>query len=254
MKILLLFGAGMVAGLMNVIAGGGTIVTFPALIFAGIPSIAANATSTMALLPGTLAGVFGFRKNLAAVRSWIWIFLPASALGGLVGAILLTRTPQPLFDQLVPFLVLFATIVFTAHEIFARLFRVEAMKRNSLRWLASAMFFQFAIAIYGGYFGAAIGILMLASLGVLGFSHIHEMNVVKNILGFLINAVAAVYFAAHGLVQWPSAGMVALGSVVGGYAGANFAQRVEQKTVRRLITLIGLGISALLFHKSLRLT
>ena len=254
-QTIFLAGSGFCAGVMNAIAGGGTILTFPALIFAGIPPILANATSTVALLPGTLAGVAGYRRNVPAIRRWIRIYGPVSLLGGLIGGILLTQTPAPLFDRLVPFLVLFATVLFTMRNVFLRIFRLEAavsQEAVSARWLAGAIVFQLLVSIYGGYFGAGIGILMLATLGLLGFQNIHEMNALKGILGFAINAVAAAYFIAVGLVEWPSAEVVALGGIVGGYAGASFAQKISQQTVRRLITAVGIGITAALFYKQLR--
>ena len=251
-RIGLLFAAGFVAGLMNAIAGGGTIVTFPALIFAGISSIGANATSTVALLPGTLAGVAGYRRMLPAVWKWIRMFSVVSIVGGLVGAVLLTKTPELVFNRLVPYLILFATILFTARGFFTRLFHVEARRSISPRWLITAVVFQTLVSIYGGYFGAGIGILMLASLGMLGFENIHEMNAVKNVLAFLINAIAAGYFIYKGLILWPAAGIVAAGAIAGGYSGAHFSQKVPQLAVRFSITAIGLLITAVMFYKQLR--
>lgn len=251
-RIALLFAAGFAAGLMNAIAGGGTIVSFPALIFAGISSISANATSTIALLPGSLAGVLGYRRLVPAIWKWIRAFAAVSLIGGLIGGILLTRTPEPLFDRLVPFLILFATTLFTAQPLFARIFRLEMKTPISRRWLAVAIVFQALVAIYGGYFGAGIGILMLASLGVLGFDDIHEMNAVKNVLAFLINGIAAIYFVGKGLIDWPAAGVVAAGAIAGGYSGAHFSQKVPQKMVRLVITAIGLLITAAMFYKQLR--
>jgi uncharacterized protein len=251
-RIGLLFAAGFIAGLMNAIAGGGTIVSFPALIFAGISSISANATSTLALLPGSLAGVFGYRRLLRVTWQWIRIFAAVSLLGGLIGGILLTMTPEPVFDRLVPFLILFATVLFTARPFFARIFRLKATRPMSPHWLATAVIFQTLVSIYGGYFGAGIGILMLASLGLLGFEDIHEMNAVKNALAFLINAIAAAYFVGKGLIDWPAAGIVALGAIVGGYSGAHFSQKVSQRAVRVSIATIGLLISAVMFYKQFR--
>ena len=251
-RIGLLFAAGFVAGLMNAIAGGGTIVTFPALIFAGISSIDANATSTVALLPGTLAGVVGYRRMLPSVWKWIRIFAVVSFAGGLVGAVLLTKTPERIFDRLVPFLILFATILFTARTFFTRLLRLEPNRSISSRWVVIAIIFQTLVSIYGGYFGAGIGILMLASLGMLGFEDIHEMNAVKNVLAFLINVIAAAYFIFKGLVHWPAAGAVAAGAITGGFSGAHFSQKLPQPVVRFSITAIGLTITAVMFYKQLR--
>ncbi len=237
---------------MNAIAGGGTILTFPALIFAGLPSIGANATSTVALLPGTLAGVAGYRQQLPSAWKWIRRFLLVSLAGGLLGAVLLIRTPERVFDRLVPWLILFATVLFTARNFFAHLLRSKRSGRVSWRWLTFAMMFQFVVAIYGGYFGAGIGILMLASLGLLGFENIHQMNAVKNALAFLINVVAAAYFIGKGMIDWPAAAIVAVGSISGGYGGAHYAQKVSQRTVRLCVTTLGLIITAVLFYQRLR--
>lgn len=215
----ILLGAGLIAGFINAIAGGGTIITFPALIFAGMNPLIANTTSTVALLPGAVGGVFGYRRNLGAVKRWIRLFAGVSAVGGLIGGVLLLHTSAALFAWLVPFLVLFATVLFTLHGFFSGFMKKGAPRKSRFsepRWVASALIFQFVVAIYGGYFGAGIGILMLASLGILGFENIHEMNTVKGVLGFLINFIAAVYFIWRGFIQWPSALLMAAGSVAGG--------------------------------------
>jgi uncharacterized protein len=251
-RIAILLGAGALAGGMNAIAGGGTIVTFPSLILAGLSSIVANATSTVALLPGALSSLAGYRKRISTVLRWLRLFAPVSLIGGLLGGILLVRTPSSLFDRFVPFLILFATILFMAHSFFSRLFASRHVQKGaepSRRWIIGAMAFQLGVAIYGGYFGAGIGILMLASLGMLGFEDVHEMNTVKVVLGFMINVVAATYFIANGLIAWTEAGIMAAGSIAGGFLGAHFAQKVKQSTVRNLITAIGLGISAYMFYK-----
>ncbi len=251
-RLALLFGAGFVAGVMNSIAGGGTILTFPALIFAGLSAIDANATSTVALLPGAMAGFLGYRKNLSAAWPWIRRFAAVSLLGGLGGGILLTRTPPDVFEWLVPFLILFATCLFSAHSFFAKVFRTGVSQHShGGRWLMAAASFQLGVAIYGGYFGAGIGILMLASLGMLGIGNIHEMNTVKNALGFLINVVAAIYFVASGLVSWPPAIILAAGAVSGGYLGAHTSQKIPQAVVRHLITAIGVTLAAVMFVKQL---
>lgn len=245
--------AGCTAGIMNSIAGGGTLITFPALISVGVPSIPANATSTIALLPATFGGAIGYRKKIGNIIPWLKLFVPVSLVGGLIGGILLVQTPTKTFDSMVPFLILFATILFMAQNSFARIFgsRLSASHGTppSKKWIYGSVMFQFGVAIYGGYFGAGIGILMLASLGVLGFEDIHEMNTLKVILGFLINIVAAVYFVACGLIFWPDAFVMACGSVIGGYSGAHFAQKVPQKVVRSVITAIGFAISAALFYR-----
>jgi uncharacterized membrane protein YfcA len=252
-RVCILLLAGCTAGLMNSIAGGGTLVTFPALVFTGLSPIIANATSTVALLPGTAGSTAGYRKKIRGVSRWLKVFTPVSLLGGLLGGILLVRTPSRVFDGLVPFLILFATILFMAHSSFSKFFGMRSRALHgstpSRTWVIGAVVFQFAVAVYGGYFGAGIGILMLASLGILGFEDVHEMNTVKVILGFLINVIAAAYFVASGLIDWPSAGVMAAGTVIGGYGGAHLAQRIPQVTIRRLITAIGLLISAVMFSR-----
>jgi len=247
--------AGCVAGAMNAIAGGGTLVTFPTLVFVGLPSIVANATSTIALLPAALSSAFGYRKNVPSVARWLTLFAPVSLAGGLLGGILLVQTPSRVFDWLVPFLILFATILFMSHSAFNRFFRTRLMSAHSDSVSPASMIaagaFQFAVAVYGGYFGAGIGILMLASLGMLGFENVHHMNTLKVMLGFLINVVAAVYFIGSGLVQWPDAGIMMVGTIIGGYGGAHFAQRIPQQRVRIAITAIVLAISAVMFYKQI---
>ncbi len=252
--LFIIFAAGVVAGLMNSIAGGGTIITFPALILAGISAIPANATSTIALLPSALGYTFGYRRNIPAVMGWIRMFALVSVIGGFLGGILLVRTPPEVFAWLVPFLILLATALFTANNFFQKIFRFKPRDRSEAhqkRWIAGAVVFQFFVSVYGGYFGAGIGILMLATLGMLGMGDINEMNTVKGILGFLINVIAAVYFAAVGLVQWPAALVMACGAMIGGYSGAHFAQRIPQRVVRWLITGIGAGLTAVMFVKQM---
>jgi uncharacterized protein len=245
-----LLGAAMAGGAINAVAGGGTLVTFPTLLVVGTPPIVANATSTLALVIGTSGGIVGFRRHLPAVRPWLWRFLPISLVGGLLGSVLLTFTSNKLFSQLVPFLILFATLLFLAQGALRGLAAsgstADNEKKGAIFW---AMIFQFFVAVYGGYFGAGIGILMLASLGFIGLRHIHEMNTLKTILGSLINAVAAVWFIAAGLINWPKAGVMTVGAVLGYFLGSHFSQRIPQKVVRRLITVIGLALSALTFYQ-----
>jgi uncharacterized protein len=246
--------AGFVAGVMNSIAGGGTLVTFPTLILIGLPSIPANATSTVALLPGILSSAAGYRKNIRSVSRWLKLFAPVSLLGGLTGGILLVQTPSRMFDSFVPFLILFATILFMAQGALGKLLKTQGKegrgRSHSRNWITGAVIFQFAVALYGGYFGAGIGILMLASLGMLGFENVHEMNTLKVMLAFLINVVAAVYFIGSGLIHWAAVGIMMFGTIAGGFAGAHYAQYVPQKVIRRLISAIGLMISAVMFYKT----
>ena len=246
--------AGFVAGVMNSIAGGGTLVTFPTLILTGLPSVPANATSTVALLPGILSSAAGYRKNIRAVSRWLKLFAPVSLLGGLAGGVLLVQTPSRVFDAFVPFLILFATILFMAQGALGRVLKTQGGagqgRPHSRNGIIGAVVFQFAVALYGGYFGAGIGILMLASLGMLGFESVHEMNTLKVMLAFLINVVAAVYFIGSGLIHWTTVGIMMVGTIAGGFTGAHYAQQVPQKIVRRLISAIGLMISGVMFTRT----
>lgn len=240
------------AGALNSIAGGGTLLTFPAL-FAVIGPAAANVTSTLALLPGSFAGVWGYRRELAGARRFLVQMLPPSLAGGLCGSLLMVAYPED-FGRLVPWLILTAATLFLLQQPINRYVRKRRADdaphppATGVK-LAALIGFQFLTATYGGYFGAGIGILMLATLSIMGFANIHEMNVLKNVIGFLINVVAAAYFIFVGLVDWKAAVIVALGSMAGGYSGAHFAQRISQRTVRNLITAVGLFITAIMFYK-----
>jgi len=244
--------SGAAAGAINAVAGGGTLVTFPTLLLFGTPPVVANATSTLALLVGTAGSVFGYREHLPSAKAWLGRFVPVSILGGLVGSGLLTRTSDRTFAQLVPFLILFATLLFLAQGAVRRLIgrKPDQTAVRQGQWaIWGAIFFQFAVAIYGGYFGAGIGILMLASLGFIGLTNIHEMNTLKTVLGSLINLVATLWFVAAGLIHWPKAGVMTLGALAGYFLGAHYSQRIPQARVRQIITAVGFTLSAITFYK-----
>ena len=252
-EITALLAAACAAGAINAVAGGGTLITFPVLILFGVPPVVANATSTLSLVFGISGSLYGFRSRLAEVRSWFSTFIPVSVLGGWLGSILLTRGSEQSFSRLVPYLVLFATILFMIQGLVRRMvahrvLSLEAPPSGRLH-LAVALVFQFLVSVYGGYFGAGIGILMLASLGFLGFSDIHRMNTLKNVLGGLINVVAALWFIFSGLIDWPRMGIMTIGAVAGYYLGATYSQKLPQGGVRHLITTIGLVITAVMFWK-----
>ena len=243
------FLASVLGGGVNAIAGGGTLLTFPALVGLGVPALTANATSTVALWPGALGSMWGYRGELGGARAWVARLTLPSVAGGALGAWLLLRTPPDRFARIVPFLVLGATLLFLAQgPLMRRLIRRRgggpdgaptplAGDPELAPWLFVAA--QFAIGVYGGYFGAGIGILMLAGLGLMGFTNIHRMNGLKNWGAVCMNAVAAGIFAASGIVDWPVALAMAAGGLLGGYAGSRMAQRVGQQRVRRAIVAIG---------------
>lgn len=252
LEILSLFTAAFAAGGINAVAGGGTLITFPVLILFGVPPVVANATSTLALVTGMVGSLYGYRRHLADVRPWFRTFIPVSIAGGWIGSILLTRSSDQIFTDLVPYLILFATVLFMLQGFASRRLpkRLHASGSSpGRRYLLAALFFQFLVSIYGGYFGAGIGILMLATLGFMGFQDIHQMNTLKSVLGSLINLVAAAWFTASGLIDWPRMGLMTAGAVVGYYAASTYSQRLPQKAVRHLISAIGLIITAVMFWK-----
>jgi len=250
-EILGLMIAAAAGGAINAVAGGGTLVTFPALLLFGTPPIIANATSTLALVIGTSGGIYGYRKHLSSVKPWLWRFALVSTIGGLIGAVLLTLTSNRTFSKLVPFLILFATVLFLSQGAFRRFANpsdpASPNPRHQAVW--GAVLFQLAVAVYGGYFGAGIGILMLASLGFIGLQNIHEMNTLKTSLGSLINVVAAVWFIGKDFIHWPKAGVMAAGALLGYFLGSHYAQRIPQHRVRQIITLIGFLISGVTFYQ-----
>lgn len=254
--ICLLLGA-CAAGAVNAVAGGGTLITFPLLILFGINPVVANATSTLALVVGTSGSLYGFRARIASLRGWFHTFIPVSIAGGWLGSFLLTHGKESTFAELVPYLVLFATVLFmiqgvisrrVAHQVVTGATSPHHVPSKRVH-LVTAMAFQFLVSIYGGYFGAGIGILMLATLGFLGFSDIHQMNTLKNVLGSLINLIAAIWFTANGLINWPCMMVMTVGAVAGYYLGAAYSQRLPQTMVRYLITAIGLIITAVMFWR-----
>lgn len=258
MEIASLFAAALAAGALNALAGGGTLITFPVLILFGVPPVIANATSTLSLVAGIPGSLLGFRKRIAEIRPWLPVFFPVSLIGGWIGSFLLTHGNPETFTTLVPFLILFATLLFMIQGLVRRFIAKKAAGELSAghaappargKMLLLAAMFQFAVSVYGGYFGAGIGILMLATFGLLGFSDIHRMNALKNVLGGLINVVAALWFTLCGLVDWPRMGVMTLGALAGYYLGAIYSQRLPQHVVRTAITLIGLAITAVMFWK-----
>jgi uncharacterized membrane protein YfcA len=248
LQILILIAAAFGAGVMNAMAGGGTILTFPSLIFLGIPAIAANATSTVALLPAAVASLYGYRDEVRENKGWLkTLFLP-SLIGGTAGSVLLLRTPEKVFANLAPLLILFATALFMIQGYLSRRSArvVTDPSELSRGRLLLASLLQLGVAVYGGYFGAGIGILMLALLGFLGLANIHAANGVKNFFNLSINTIAACYFIYKGAVVWPAALVIVLGATLGGYAGALFARRIGKAKARAAVIVIGLLVTAIL--------
>jgi uncharacterized protein len=239
-RYLAVFVSGFIAGAINSVAGGGTLISFPALIWAGLPSTIANATSTVAIWPGSLGGLWGYRRDVRGLAGRTYALVLPSLVGGIIGAMLLRRTPTEVFDRLIPLLILFATVLFMLQDHVQRVIKTTGRAHaGSKAWLVGAMLFQLAVSLYGGYFGAGIGILMLAAFGIMGFTDIHQMNGLKNFLALCINGVAAFYFIVNGMVSWRPALVMAVAAIIGGVWGAGVARRIGPAGVRRIVIVVG---------------
>ncbi len=246
----ILFIAAILGGTLNSVAGGGSFIAFPALIFTGVPPINANATNTVALWPGSVASVSAYRKELAAQnRRLLFVLSSTSLVGGVLGALLLLHTPQTTFVRLIPFLLLLATLLFTFSGPITSWLRRHTVPKDKLSWLtlSGIALSQLVVAVYGGYFGGGIGILMLATLGLMGMENIHEMNALKTVLQSCINGVAVITFIIAGAVAWPQAILMVVGAIVGGFGGAYYARRIDQRWVRLFVTAVGVGMTIYFF-------
>ena len=248
LETVVIIAASVLAGAINSIAGGGTLITFPTLLWIGRDPIIANATNTVAIWPASLAGAIGFRRDLGSVRRWLLMLMVPSLIGGIAGALLLLRTPTAIFDRLVPLLILGATLLLAAQEMITRrLGSIARAHENPTRgWVIFVFVFQLLVGMYGGYFGAGMGILMLAALGLIGMTDMHQMNGLKNLLAICINGVAAIYFVMSDAVVWSDVGVMAAGSIAGGYFGARVAQRLGRRFVRIFVVVIGLTMTVAL--------
>ena len=244
------------AGAMNAIAGGGTLLTFPALDAALFEmgfretSKAANMTSTVALVPGSMASAYGFRRDLAQCRTWVILLTIPSLIGGAFGSWLLMVLPDSAFRAVVPWLVLFAVALFIAQPWIVKWVRKHRPTGPpSMMTQAGVVVAQFFIATYGGYFGAGIGIVMLSTLGLLDLPSIHAMNAVKTFLGSCVNGISVLFFAFSGQVVWPLALLMAVFAIVGGYVGAVLSLRLKPTAVRWVVIAIGITCAVYFFRK-----
>jgi len=253
-QLVTIAGISALGGAINSVAGGGMLLVFPALVGLGVPPIVANATGTVALWPGSMGSLWGYRSAMRGTGRWALYLAVPSLIGGLLGALLLLSTPSARFSALVPWLMLGATVMFVAQRPDTTWLQNRSRSRTETVGNAGAansipalqpplhyLFLQLAIAIYGGYFGAGAGILMLVGLGLMGLTNIHQMNGLKNVCGSCFNAVAAITFATQGIVDWPIAAAMAVGSVLGGYFTSGLAQRTPQALIRTVIGVIGLA-------------
>jgi uncharacterized protein len=234
----LLCASAFAAGVVNAIAGGGTLLTFPSLL-AILSPVFANATSTAALLPGSLASAWAYRQELGRTRSHLARLWPPSLIGGIIGSLLVIRLPERVFATAVPWLLIGASILLLAQRPLLRWLGAHPHDAPKGSTVATVVFFQFLVGIYGGYFGAGIGILMLSSLAFMGIPDLHEMNAVKTILAATMNGVSLVIFGASGAIVPHYAVVMAIAAIAGGYAGARVARRMRPDVVRVIVVSIG---------------
>jgi uncharacterized membrane protein YfcA len=252
-----LFAASVLAGAVNAVAGGGTLLSFPAAIAAGLPPIVANATNSVALMPGSLAAAWAYRQYLKGSERFVVLLAVPAVVGALIGAAILRHTPQRVFDGVVPWLVFGATALILLQGVLRRRGPADQMPapRTAARhrtMLTIVLLAQFLVSIYGGYFGAAMGIVMLAFLGHLpalepqGRLDVHQMNAIKNVLAVVINGAASIDFVAHGLVSAAPGLVMAAGAIAGGIAGGRLARRAQAHHVRRIVVVVGFAMAGLL--------
>lgn len=243
-----LLAAATTAGAINAIAGGGSLISFPALLAAGYPAVEANVTNTVAIWPGTVGGSLGYRRELQVQRGRLMGLLLPCILGSLLGSIILLAAPESAFDAVVPFLIIFACAVMAFQDTLSD-FAVHhklGTGEHTTNVPFSLQAVMFVVAIYGGYFGAGLGIVTLAFLGILIKDDLQRLNALKGLLALLINFVAVLYFAVFGPVQWGIAIVMAVGALAGGYAGAGMARRLNRRVLRILVVGYGLVVAAIL--------
>ena len=247
------FGAAFLAGGINSVAGGGTLVSFPILIALGLDPVTANATNTAGIWWGAVGSVWGFREELGRIPRFMrWLLIPA-ALGSIVGALLLSFTKPETFGKIVPWLISFSVVLFMVQApIQKKLRSAEAAQKGGRSWMGMAILAQLCVAIYGGYFGAGMSIMMLSILALIGMTDILEMSAMTSLLSLAINGVAGVLFASRGLVVWPYAVAMGVGAIAGGYGAAGIARKIGKVAIRRFVILVGLTIAAFMFYRLAR--
>jgi uncharacterized membrane protein YfcA len=242
-----LFLAGALGGAINAVAGGGSFVAFPALLFTGVPPVPANATNTLALWVGTTASGGAYREKLNIARRVMIPLVVTSVIGGLAGAFLLIKTPAQTFLRVLPWLLLGATLLFAFGKHLTGRISASISHDASNASVVGASIFELIVAVYGGYFGGGIGIMNLAMLAALGMTDIHAMNKLKVVLGGVINGVAAITFIITGAIVWPQAIVMTAGSLVGGYSSAHYAQKLPQAWVKAFVILVGTAMTIYFF-------
>lgn len=252
LHVLIAAVAAFLAGGINSVAGGGTLVSFPTLVWLGLSSITANATSTVAIWPGSLGSIWGFRSEFRQTHPQLKILSISSLIGGGIGAILLRSTPAAIFERLVPFLILFATILFVIAAPIRNKLRERANSSDGRQiWMPGALALNLLVAVYGGYFGAGMSIMMLSFLAILGMRDILQMDALTSLFSLCVNGVAAILFISLKMVDWRYVLPMAVAAIVGGYGAAGVAKRIGRVAVRRFVIAVGLIVSVILFVRLL---
>jgi uncharacterized protein len=244
----LLFFAALLGGTLNAVAGGGSFIAFPTLLFTGVPAVPANATNTVALWTGLTFSGGAFRHHLKVQRRVLWSLVGVSLTGGVFGALLLLRTPGQTFLKILPWLMLFAVLLFIFGPKLTR--NVRVVQAPTGKAIVAASFFQFLVAIYGGYFGGGMGFVILAMLTAFGMADIHEMNAFKIVLSSATNGIAVVIFIVRHAVYWPQALVMIIGAALGGYFGAHYSLRLPRIWVRWFVIAVGLGMTTYFFVRA----
>jgi uncharacterized protein len=248
----LLVAAG-IAGALNALAGGGSFISFPALLFIGIPPVEANATNTVALWPGLVASAMAYLKRLNAPIRVLAPLLVTSVLGGWAGAVLLLKTPQHTFMRLVPWLLLAGTLLFafgnSLRGLIGKSAIVDDLREISVKAIVIGSIAELLVAIYGGYFGAGIGFMALAMLALMGMRDIHAMGAIRTLLAVAINAAAVITFIVARAVLWPQCLVMIAGALAGGWFGAHYAQKADPQRVRAMVIGVGVAMTAYFFVK-----
>ena len=253
-QLIFLCAAAFIAGAINSVAGGGTLLTFPALTWILGPSAAmavtANATSTVALFPGSIAAVWGYRRELAGQGRWIVPLLIPSIFGSILGTWLVVTQPEQIFQDMVPWLILAAALLFLLQPVITKWTGIGQPHAQPSKWtMAGIVGFQFVIALYGGYFGAGIGILMLSSLALMGLGDIHQMNALKSLLASAINGMSVAMFIAHDKVNWHYGIPMIVAGIAGGFVGASVSRKLDKNVVRWVVIAIGFGLATYYFTR-----
>jgi len=244
---IVLFAAAVLGGALNAVAGGGSFIAFPALLFTGVPPVPANATNTVALWTGLAFSGGAFRHHLKVQRGILVTLATVSLIGGICGAVLLLRTPAHTFLRILPWLMLVATTLFIFGPRLTRANEARVPQAHGTGGIIAAAFFQLLVGIYGGYFGGGMGFVILAMLSAFGMADIHEMNALKIVLSSATNGIAVLIFILKHAVFWPQALVMICGAALGGYFGAHYSLRLPKLWVRRFVIAVGVGMTAYFF-------